>query len=229
LGFGISAPVATVIEANGSTSLAEIANHYYFYDSTGSSPSLKYGNADCVAGQFGTRSPIGAERTGTGYEVAWRDASSGQYSVWNTDSNGNYVSNVIGIVSGTNATLELLETSFHQDLNGDGQIGLTGTVSATNATAILSALAALKNDTFTFKPTGSADTPGNPASADNFLATTDSNQLKSVLDDIQMSQLQSLFEGTNGADTVTHLANNDVVMPTNVAVIELHGGTFIIH
>ncbi len=48
----------------------------------------------------------------------------GQYTVWNTDSNGNYVSNIVGVVSGTSAALESIESSFHQDLNGDGTIGL---------------------------------------------------------------------------------------------------------
>ena len=47
-----------------------------------------------------------------------------QYTVWNTDSNGNFVSD-IGVVSGSSYALESLETSFHQDLNGDGTIGLT--------------------------------------------------------------------------------------------------------
>jgi Ca2+-binding RTX toxin-like protein len=44
--------------------------------------------------------------------------------VWNTDSNGNDVSSVISSVSGTNSVLESLETSFNQDLNGDGYNGL---------------------------------------------------------------------------------------------------------
>ena len=51
-----------------------------------------------------------------------------EYTVWTTDSNGNYVSNVIGIVSGTSYALESLEPIFDQDLNGDGAIGLTTTV-----------------------------------------------------------------------------------------------------
>ena len=75
-----------------------------------------------MAGQFGTWTPIGAEQTATGYEVAWKIPGTDQYTVWTTDSNGNYLSN-IGHVSGTSAALESLETSFHQDLNGDGVIG----------------------------------------------------------------------------------------------------------
>ena len=45
-------------------------------------------------------------------------------TVWSTDSNGNYISNIIGQVSGTNTALEALEPIFGQDLNGDGVIGL---------------------------------------------------------------------------------------------------------
>ena len=48
-------------------------------------------------GQFGAWAPIGAEKTATGYQVAWKDAGTGLYSAWNTDNNGNYVSNVSGL------------------------------------------------------------------------------------------------------------------------------------
>ncbi len=47
----------------------------------------------------------------------------GQYSVWNTDSNGNFISTTAAM-SASNNTLESIETSFHQDLNGDGTIGV---------------------------------------------------------------------------------------------------------
>ena len=49
---------------------------------------------------------------------------SGQYTVWSTDSNGNYLSNVIGASSGNSLALETLENTFQQDLNGDGVIGI---------------------------------------------------------------------------------------------------------
>src|SRR5262249_52245930 len=67
--------------------------------------------------------PIGAEKTATGYEVAWKIGSADQYTIWNIDSSGNYTSQAIGVVSGTRYALESFEPSFHQDLNGDGQIG----------------------------------------------------------------------------------------------------------
>ena len=109
----------------GATDLTQVADHYFLNDSLGSGPSLKFGGTDFAAGQFGTWAPIGAEKTASGYEVAWKDAS-GNYTAWNTDNNGNYVSNIgnMGWVSGTSTAMESLESSFHQDLNGDGYIGL---------------------------------------------------------------------------------------------------------
>jgi serralysin len=76
--------------------------------------------AEYVAGQFGAWALIGAERTASGYEVAWKNGGADQYSIWNTDSGGNYTSHAVGIVSGDDFTLQSLEPSFHQDLNGDG-------------------------------------------------------------------------------------------------------------
>ena len=49
-------------------------------------------------------------------------------TVWNTDNSGNYVSSAFDVASGTSAVLESFETSFQQDLNGDGSIGLQTTV-----------------------------------------------------------------------------------------------------
>ena len=81
-----------------------------------------------MAGQFGAWAPIGAEQTASGYEVAWKVTGADQYTVWNTDSSGNFVSTYRRAVSGTSTALESLETSFHQDLNGDGVIGVPATV-----------------------------------------------------------------------------------------------------
>ena len=58
----------------------------------GPGPSLKYAGADVVAGQIGGWTPIGAEQTASGYEVAWKVAGADQYSVWSTDSSGNSIS-----------------------------------------------------------------------------------------------------------------------------------------
>ena len=114
-------PGVIVIESHGSTSLVEVAGDYYLENSGGSGPELKYNGALVTAGQTGTWTPIGAEQTSTGYEVAWKVAGADQYMIWTTrDSNGNYISNV----QGNGVAIESYETSFQQDLNGDGVVGV---------------------------------------------------------------------------------------------------------
>ena len=86
---------------------------------------MKYNGANVTAGEFGTWTPIGAVKTASGYDVAWKNTGTGQYTVWSTDSNGNYKGNMTGgAVSGTSPALESLEPVFQQDLNRDGVIGL---------------------------------------------------------------------------------------------------------
>jgi 20S proteasome alpha/beta subunit len=134
-GDGTIGPVATVIEAVGSTTLAEVANNFYLNSiSSGSGPELKYAGVAVAAGAYGAWAPIGAEQTASGYEVAWKVTGADQYTVWNTDSSGNYISSSTnGVVSGSSAALESLETSFHQDLNGDGVVVTSGSGSAVSA------------------------------------------------------------------------------------------------
>jgi hypothetical protein len=120
-----------VVQTDGSTALTQVGVNY-FLDNTGSGtgPELKYNGAAVTVGEFGTWTPIGAVQvTGGDYDVAWHDPGSGQYTVWSTDSNGNYLSNVIGAVSGSSTALESLETTFNQDLNGDGTIGIPAATS----------------------------------------------------------------------------------------------------
>src|SRR6185295_5253189 len=67
--------------------------------------------------------PVGAEQTATGFNIVWKNAATGQFNAWSTDSNGNYITTTLSLVSGSSAALKSLETSFNQDLNGDGTIG----------------------------------------------------------------------------------------------------------
>jgi len=120
-----------VLQTDGSTSLTEVGNVFYLDDvTTGTGPSLKIpSGADFTAGEYGSWTPIGAIQTATGYEVAWHVPGTDQYSVWTTDNNGTQIGDS-GLLSGTSAVLESAETSFQQDLNGDGVIGANATVSA---------------------------------------------------------------------------------------------------
>jgi serralysin len=127
-GDGVIGTAATVIEAHGNTSLTVVGNNYALNPSGGGTgPLLKYGSVITV-GQYGAWTFIGAEQISGGYEVALHLPGSDQYTVWNTDINGNVVSNGTGgIVSGASTALRSLETSFQQDLNGDGIIGISST------------------------------------------------------------------------------------------------------
>ena len=49
-GDGLIGRSTTVIEANGSTSLTEVGDHFFLYDGSGSGPSLKYAGADVCGG-----------------------------------------------------------------------------------------------------------------------------------------------------------------------------------
>jgi 20S proteasome alpha/beta subunit len=142
--IGPPAPTSLVIESFGSTSLVAVGNDYFLYaNGTTTGPELKYGGTPWTAGQWGTWTPIGAEATASGYEVAFKVTGADAYTVWNTDSSGNITTDSIGTVSGSSTTLEALETSFHQDLNGDGMIGApvvtATTIEAFGATALVQA------------------------------------------------------------------------------------------
>jgi hypothetical protein len=115
-------PVRIQIEHAGATTLIALANHFYLQDNAGTGPTLKFGGNDVVAGQFGGWTPIAAESTGSGYEVAWKVTGANQYSVWSTDANGNYTGNLVPSVTGNDPALLATESFFQQDINGDGHI-----------------------------------------------------------------------------------------------------------
>jgi serralysin len=123
-----------VIESLGATQLQQVGATYFLNPvAGGSGPSLKLNGTAFVGGQTDGWMPIGAEQTSSGYDVAWKVSGSDQYSVWSTDSNGNYVANLISVVSGNSVSLESYETTFHQDLNGDGTIGIVGSATSTTS------------------------------------------------------------------------------------------------
>ena len=94
---------------------------------TSTGPALKYNGENIIVGRS-SWVPIGAEQVAGGYEVAWKLTGADPYTVWNTDSSGNYISSPVSIVAGSSRTLQSLEASFHQDLNGDGVIGIPNIV-----------------------------------------------------------------------------------------------------
>ena len=120
--IGVIPPGPVVIEALGSTSLVQANGNYYLNNiSTGTGPTVKYAGAAVGVGQFDVYVPVAAEQTAGGYLVALQYSATNQFSIWNTDSSGNFLS--YSVYSGASTVLKSLETSFQQDLNGDGVIG----------------------------------------------------------------------------------------------------------
>jgi len=123
----IGIPPPTVIAVAGSTTLLESGDNYLIGTAGGSTVELMYNGAPVVAGTYGTWTPIAAQQTASGYEVAWKQPGTipgaAEYTIWDTDGDGNYLSSPVTNVMGPNPALESLETSFQYDLNGDGTIG----------------------------------------------------------------------------------------------------------
>jgi hypothetical protein len=120
------------IETFGLTTLDREADKYFMRDHSASGPGLAYRGAAVSPGEFGPWTPIGAEKTADGYEIAWKNGALDQYSIWLADNNGNMLSNPTGVVGGSDFALQAYETSFQQDLNGDGVIGVQTTVIETH-------------------------------------------------------------------------------------------------
>jgi len=213
----------TTIETFGSTKL-DLAGAAYSLDPVaggGTGPTLKWHGVAVIPGQFPTFNPIGAEKTATGYEVAWKATGADQYSIWITDSNGNYISDG-GRVSGTSTTLETAETRFHQDLNGDGVIG----VPTAHAAVSMPAASALAGDSFVFSP----DLGTNSALASaNFNALDAQSPSSGPLPAFSFSgpaaALEMLFHQVN--DSYDPFVSQDQPSPL-LHLTDLHGGAVFI-
>src|SRR5260370_292499 len=83
---------------------------------------MKYVGAADVADQVGAWATIGTQKTATGYEVAWKVFVSKKKTAYDIQVRLEFRRVLFGSW-GASYTLESLETSFHQDLNGDGMIG----------------------------------------------------------------------------------------------------------
>jgi hypothetical protein len=204
-----------VIEALGSTSLAKVGNNFYLDSiSSGTGPELKSAGMAVDATQTNGWAPIGAEQTATGYEVAWKLTGSDQYTVWATDSSGNYTSSLLGVVSGSSTGLESLETSFHQDLNGDGTVGIP---SASGSATLQSAGAGSLKVGFTAIPAGDLVVGANQDSfvfAPNLGEVTIAN-FDPAKDTIQINP--SIFADTTALLAATHDDGHGSVVITDAA------------
>src|SRR5438105_4352732 len=92
-------------------------------DSGGYGPSLKSGGVNVIAGTLGSWALFVQAEDAIRYPLVTGVQTCALPIFWNTDGSGNLTS-AIGSLTASSSALQSIETSFHQDLNGDGMIGL---------------------------------------------------------------------------------------------------------
>ena len=213
----------TTIEAFGSTKL-DLAGAAYSLDPVagGTGPTLKAQGVAFVPGHIPGFNPIGAEKTATGYEVAWKVTGANQFAIWNTDGNGNYLSDG-GRWRGQAQRWKPQKPDFHQDLNGDGVIG----VPTAHAAVSMPAASALASDSFVFRP--DLGTNSTMASA-TFNAPDFHSPSSSPLPEFSFSgpaaALEMLFHQVN--DSHDPFVSQDQPSPL-LHVMDLQAGAVFIH
>jgi Tryptophan-rich Synechocystis species C-terminal domain len=106
-------------------------------------------------------------QTASGYDVAWKLAGTDDFTVWATNSNGTFLSNLVS-GTGTSSAIESIETLFNQDLNGDGHIGIPTTSQAASS-SVTPSLATNTPDNFHLTGTdgGASGQPAGPHNHQN--------------------------------------------------------------
>jgi len=90
------------------TKLDRVGSNYYLDPvAGGTGPVLKLAGAAVAVGQYPGWAVFAAEQTAGGYDVAWQNTGTGQFSVWATDSSGNFTSTLVGHYRLTAAQLAL--------------------------------------------------------------------------------------------------------------------------
>jgi hypothetical protein len=137
-------------------------------------------------------------------------------------------------VSGTSLAIESLESSFHQDLNGDGVIGIPARAVA-DSDPVSVTIGQANNETFSFRSAVGADVivsngKADPIELDGFWAATSGKQLAALSNNSHPGQPQPLFELKNpGYDTIVEPGNyeDSVLLKSHFA--DLLMNSFIIH
>ncbi|MBI2736184.1 MAG: hypothetical protein HYX38_06485 [Rhodospirillales bacterium] len=135
-GDGVIGTTSITVESRGSSSLylSTLTSTYHLGSRDG--VELKI-NGVAVTGNDLWK-PIAIEVGSNGpYQVTLKAGNLDQYQVGRTDGAGNFIASSLGILSGSSIELKIWETTFQQDLNGDGVIGIPDGVIEANGSATL--------------------------------------------------------------------------------------------
>jgi len=131
-GNGILDTLLTV-EAFGTTSVTVDLNGGYALSSARGVQLLQINGQQVTENFGGAWNVVGAEDTVTGFQVVFKNATSGASAYWNTDANGNYLSGKV--IDGVQ--LKAFETSFQQDLDNSGTVDPLTQVEAAGSASLL--------------------------------------------------------------------------------------------
>ena len=235
---GTIGPVVSVIEAAGQTELNQSGNNFFLH--TGASNlAIKFGGINVVPNRFGAWEPLGAEPTASGYQIVWKFGVADQYTIWTTDSSGNYITNS-DVMTGSDPRLTSLENSFQQDLNNDGTISPAGAVIAgSGTTTMVQSTAALEGEKLAFDVArffGESNLEGWHfktafQSGDADISAPEGlslgSQLLTELLNVALASRQETFAIADGAFDV--LVNHDGGIQTKTFAVDLQTSFLILH
>ncbi len=191
---GAGTPATPGTTANGITAIGDL---FELNPGGGTGPLLQYqGN---LATSGGTWSPVAAEKTATGYEVAWSLLGSDQYTVWNTDANGDYTSSATGVVSGQSFALEDLEPAFGEELNGDGRAPSATLITSTSPGGVLNLSSQTQSATINLGANSASANAGLNAPSLGFTGTPDAITLGADPDIVEYALTPS-----SGIETISN-------------------------
>jgi hypothetical protein len=161
--------IATDTSTYGTTVLTQVGSNYYLNGPSSAGPELYHTGTPVFQGEWGGWAVIGAVQTATGYDIALKFGATDEYTVWNTDSNGNYISNLIGGVTGESQTLQSFEPIFNQDINHDG---VTGYYAAAGTTLLINSAISGASGAASIAAIGTLEVDAADSSSVTFNATT---------------------------------------------------------
>ena len=195
---GAGPPATTTrIASNGTTTLAQVGNLFELNPASGTGTLLEYQGSVVTSG--GAWTPVGAEKTRNGYEVAWNLLGSDQYLVWNADSNGDYTNSATGVVSGQSFALEDLEPAFGEEVNGDGRTPSQVLITSTGPGDILNLALQTQSATINLGANSASADAGLNAPSLGFTGTPDAITLGSDADIVEYA-----LEPSSGIETISN-------------------------
>ena len=148
---------SVTIESQGNGKLIKSANNLLSAQIGNDTPiSIKYNGLQIYTTIFAGWETVAVENIGGQNQLLWKSASTNSISLWNLDSNWNFLSSA-GVIPLNSGSTLIQETNFGLDINGDGFVGESVSVVTVSATDSVSAETisgqAINNGVFTLTRT----------------------------------------------------------------------------